>query len=599
MSGAAPRHSRRTHVVLQLAAALIVLASVLADGSAAAAPKLPGSVWGVAVTSSPARDVAWKVSATLPKKGFNTVVVDRRVLSAPGYVAFRRQARKLHLTLVAGRQSGTACTSCLPLVGSATAGVKLSRTGATVLVRIGSPARIHQLRGLRKGRTIAIVELRGGAAFSASAWRRAIAVARKEPRLDLVVAPTGARAASALAAYTRLLGERTAVSTPEPPAPGTPPGGGGASDTLAPTIPGSFSKTASTTTSISVMWSASIDNVAVSFYGLFRNGASAATATGTSYAFTGLACGTTYSLGVEAADAAGNSSSRATISAATSSCSSPTPPPVPNPPPGPTPPPAPPTGTANLWIDLNGGSCTRQATAGAYVDAQACGSWNAAYQAASPGDTVLDPGWHLSLAARARPHEHRRRLDLDHLPSGSGREHPDGSLQLYAHDFILDGGDVPGANETNRITIRGEQAPDEEALGMRDNQGTQNGQTPQSGRRGRAHPERQDEQRLLDPPLQRDRPQRHGHGESLQGSRSERRRAHLGLGDRIQPRPRQQERRLQRRHIDAFDVYVIGRRHPRQPDLVVRDAVHLHRRPVLDPDREQHDRGDQRLRRRL
>ena len=238
MSGAASRHSRRTHVVLQLAAALIVLASVLADGSAAAAPKLPGSVWGVAVTSSPARDVAWKVSATLPKKGFNTVVVDRRVLSAPGYVAFRRQARKLHLTLVAGRQSGTACTSCLPLVGSATAGVKLSRTGATVLVRIGSPARIHQLRGLRKGRTIAIVELRGGAAFSASAWRRAIAVARKEPRLDLVVAPTGARAASALAAYTRLLGERTAVSTPEPPAPGTPPGGGGASDTLAPTIPG-------------------------------------------------------------------------------------------------------------------------------------------------------------------------------------------------------------------------------------------------------------------------------------------------------------------------------------------------------------------------
>ena len=340
----------------------------------------------------------------------------------------------------------------------------------------GSPARIHQLRGLRKGRTIAIVELRGGAAFSASAWRRAIAVARKEPRLDLVVAPTGARAASALAAYTRLLGERTAVSTPEPPAPGTPPGGGGASDTLAPTIPGSFSKTASTTTSISVMWSASIDNVAVSFYGLFRNGASAATATGTSYTFTGLACGTTYSLGVEAADAAGNSSSRATISAATSSCSSPTPPPVPNPPPGPTPPPAPPTGTANRRLDLNGGSCTRQATAGAYVDAQACGSWNAAYQAASPGDTVL---------VRGGTYPSQRVLDRTNIAVGStsivfrpapGESILMNSLQLYAHDFILDGGDVAGANEANRITIRGEQAPDEEALGMRDNQGEPNGQ---------------------------------------------------------------------------------------------------------------------------
>src|SRR4029079_16500301 len=119
-------------------------------------------------------------------------VVDRRVLSAPGYVAFRRQARQLRLTLVAGRQAGTACASCLPLVGSATAAVKLSRTGGTVLVRLGGPTHIHQLRGLRRGRTIAIVELRGGAAFSATAWRQAIAVARKEPRLDLVVAPTGA-----------------------------------------------------------------------------------------------------------------------------------------------------------------------------------------------------------------------------------------------------------------------------------------------------------------------------------------------------------------------------------------------------------------------
>jgi len=468
--------------VLKLAAALGVLACLCAVGSAAAAPRLPGSVWGVAVTSSPARDVAWKVSSTLPKKGFNTVVVDRRVLSAPGYVAFRRQARQLRLTLVAGRQAGTACASCLPLVGSATAGVKLSRTGGTVLVRLSGPTRIHQLRGLRRGRTIAIVELRGGAAFSATAWRQAIAVARKEPRLDLVVAPTGARAAAAFTAFTRILGERTVLSSPEPgapEAPGSPPPGGGAasSDTLAPTSPGSLSRTASTTTSISVMWSASIDNVGVSFYGLFRNGASAATATGTSYTYTGLACGTTYSLGVEAVDAAGNRSSPATISAATSSCSPQTPPPVPSPPPPPpTPPPAPASGTANLWVDLNGGSCTRQGTAAAYVDALTCGSWNAAYQAASPGDTVL---------VRGGTYASQRVLDRTNIALGTASVvfHPApgesilmNSLQLYAHDFILDGGDVVGANEPNRITIRGEQAPDEEALGMRDNQGSQDGQ---------------------------------------------------------------------------------------------------------------------------
>jgi hypothetical protein len=40
-------------------------------------------------------------------------------------------------------------------------------------------------------------------------------------------------------------------------------------------------------------------------------------------------------------------------------------------------------------VDGNGGSCVRQATPGGYADAQACGSFNAAYQAASKGDLVL------------------------------------------------------------------------------------------------------------------------------------------------------------------------------------------------------------------
>src|SRR5688500_6966322 len=44
---------------------------------------------------------------------------------------------------------------------------------------------------------------------------------------------------------------------------------------------------------------------------------------------------------------------------------------------------------ANLWVDANGGSCTRLATPGAYVDAQACVSADAAYGAASNGDTIL------------------------------------------------------------------------------------------------------------------------------------------------------------------------------------------------------------------
>jgi hypothetical protein len=45
-------------------------------------------------------------------------------------------------------------------------------------------------------------------------------------------------------------------------------------------------------------------------------------------------------------------------------------------------------GTANLWVDANGGSCTRFSPPAAYVDAQACPSLSAAYNAAQNGDFV-------------------------------------------------------------------------------------------------------------------------------------------------------------------------------------------------------------------
>ncbi len=253
----------------------------------------------------------------------------------------------------------------------------------------------------------------------------------------------------------------------------------GGGDTSAPTAPGTLAKTGSTMTSISVSWAASTDNVGVTGYGHYRNGASAGTSSATSATFGGLACGTSYTLGVEAFDAAGNRSSRTSLTTATSACPPPAdtqPPSVPQgmafgaitqtsvalawsastdnvgvvgyrllrndvsvatvatpgythtgltcgtsytfaleaydaagnvsnralatgttstsacaAPPPPPPPSPPPPGTANLWVDTTGGSCVRQATAGAWVDAQAC-SWNAAYQAAQTGDLILVRG---------------------------------------------------------------------------------------------------------------------------------------------------------------------------------------------------------------
>jgi Right handed beta helix region len=43
----------------------------------------------------------------------------------------------------------------------------------------------------------------------------------------------------------------------------------------------------------------------------------------------------------------------------------------------------------NLWVDPDGGTCTRSATAGEYDGARACDSFDTAYEAASCGDVVL------------------------------------------------------------------------------------------------------------------------------------------------------------------------------------------------------------------
>jgi hypothetical protein len=106
---------------------------------------------------------------------------------------------------------------------------------------------------------------------------------------------------------------------------GTSSSGGGTADTQAPSTPTGLTVTGFTTSSISLSWNASTDNVAVAGYGLYQNGALVASTQQTSYTFTGLACGTTYTLAVDAFDAAGNRSGKASITTSTSACTGPSP----------------------------------------------------------------------------------------------------------------------------------------------------------------------------------------------------------------------------------------------------------------------------------
>ncbi|MDQ0906294.1 hypothetical protein QFZ22_002279 [Streptomyces canus] len=83
------------------------------------------------------------------------------------------------------------------------------------------------------------------------------------------------------------------------------PGGGG-SDTQAPSAPGSLRSTAKTSSSASLAWNASSDNVGVTAYDVYSGSNQVLSVSGTSATVSGLAASTSYTFTVKARDAAGN-----------------------------------------------------------------------------------------------------------------------------------------------------------------------------------------------------------------------------------------------------------------------------------------------------
>ena len=79
-------------------------------------------------------------------------------------------------------------------------------------------------------------------------------------------------------------------------------------DTTPPSAPNGLTKSNVTSTSATVSWTASTDNVGVALYKITRNGTPLTTTSSTSYTNTGLSASTTYSYTVQAYDAAGNGS---------------------------------------------------------------------------------------------------------------------------------------------------------------------------------------------------------------------------------------------------------------------------------------------------
>ena len=93
-------------------------------------------------------------------------------------------------------------------------------------------------------------------------------------------------------------------------------------DATPPSAPTGVRQVATTESSVMLAWSPSADNVGVVEYGLYASSLRVATASEASATLTNLACGTSYLIAIDAADAAGNRSAQATSYLRTSPCPS-------------------------------------------------------------------------------------------------------------------------------------------------------------------------------------------------------------------------------------------------------------------------------------
>ena len=97
--------------------------------------------------------------------------------------------------------------------------------------------------------------------------------------------------------------------------------GGSSADTSAPTTPSNLTTSNVAETTLTLSWSASSDNVAVTGYNVYQGSTLLGQTTGTSASISSLTAGTTYTYSVTAVDAAGNESSATSTTVTTTSSS--------------------------------------------------------------------------------------------------------------------------------------------------------------------------------------------------------------------------------------------------------------------------------------
>jgi chitodextrinase len=372
-----PKHQRKGLLVLSCVAGLV--AAFVATPSPAAqktAQSQQAKIWALGVSAAKVPSVQVARLQWLRRRGIQALVVNAASLSPQQIAKLTDRAAHSGMLVIAARGSlrpgacpGSSSTlqTCAVIAQSPREAVRLTKLDSFdyVVFYVHDLQQVNYLRGANASHTqlLAIVPSHL-ARTNSRQWQLVTGNASQDSALDLTIrtapaasppvmnlldllrhwrprlVPPKKTPSPAPPAVTNTATTTPVTTTPDPPtttAPPTtttpppttttpppttttPPPPTTTTDTQPPSAPKGLAVTGSSQTSISISWSASSDNVAVTGYDLYRNGTSAGTTSATSRTFSGLSCGTSYTLGVDAFDAVGNKSTASTISASTAAC---------------------------------------------------------------------------------------------------------------------------------------------------------------------------------------------------------------------------------------------------------------------------------------
>ena len=314
-----PRAARLWLLVCGFAAIAAIFAAASASAYRAASPDAT-HLWAIQLRPGSPHWLDASAARELRRDGVNAIVIDvRRLAASPRAASTLDTARRLAVregfVLVAvvpqrhahaspavrhalrSCRRHTRALRCATAANSAGAAFALARRNRLAAVFVTGPSGFGRYAGLTTVRRHILVIVKLYGRFDPWVWSDVIARASSSTAVDLGVAPQTALSSQPVKQFASSLSSNKKTGI---------------------TPPSNLATSNLAQRSVTLSWSEATTNVAG--YHLYRGGKQVGTSSTTTFAYSSLSCGSSYTLGVSAYDSVGHSSTITKTSATTAAC---------------------------------------------------------------------------------------------------------------------------------------------------------------------------------------------------------------------------------------------------------------------------------------